>query len=65
MSLEGISTGTLAQLSRRFSRWVEKKLPLGADVRAIQVAHPLFLYITSMYVWKAVNVFIGDCGVRG
>lgn len=37
ITLEGISTSTLAQLSGRFYRWLGKKLPLGADVRAIQV----------------------------
>lgn len=37
ITLEGISTGILAQLTGRFYRWLGKKLPLGADVRAVQV----------------------------
>ena len=37
ITLEGISTSTLAHLTGRFYRWLGKKLPLGADVRAIQV----------------------------
>lgn len=37
ITLEGISTSSLAQLTGRFYRWLGKKLPLGADVRAIQV----------------------------
>lgn len=36
IALEGISTSSLAQLTGRFYRWLGKKLPLGADVRAIQ-----------------------------
>lgn len=37
ITLEGISTSLLAQITGRFYRWLGKKLPLGADVRAIQV----------------------------
>ncbi len=37
ITLEGISTTSLAHLTGRFYRWLGKKLPLGADVRAIQV----------------------------
>ncbi|CBJ30367.1 conserved unknown protein [Ectocarpus siliculosus] len=39
ITLEGISTSSLAQLSGRFYRWLGKKLPLGADVRAIQARY--------------------------
>eukprot|EP00903_Cladosiphon_okamuranus_P018655 g17170.t1 len=39
ITLEGISTSTLAQLTGRFYRWLGKKLPLGADVRAIQARY--------------------------
>lgn len=37
ITLEGISTTSLAHLTGRFYRWLGKKLPLGADVRAVQV----------------------------
>ncbi|CAN0196172.1 unnamed protein product, partial [Pylaiella littoralis] len=39
IALEGISTSSLAQLTGRFYRWLGKKLPLGADVRAIQARY--------------------------
>lgn len=47
ITLEGISTSILAQLTGRFYRWLGKKLPLGADVRAIQVGRRMTLGTTS------------------
>ncbi|CAM9507116.1 unnamed protein product, partial [Ectocarpus sp. 8 AP-2014] len=58
ITLEGISTSSLAQLSGRFYRWLGKKLPLGADVRAIQVVSATVKWIREDKIRK--ELFIVD-----
>lgn len=54
ITLEGISTSLLAQLTGRFYRWLGKKLPLGADVRAIQVG--FYRSVIPKYDVRAIQV---------
>ncbi|CAM9288133.1 unnamed protein product, partial [Discosporangium mesarthrocarpum] len=60
VTFEGISTGTLAHIYGRFYRWVGKKLPLGADVRTIQVCTAIVKWVREDKVRKEIAILDDD-----